>query len=510
MIVEDQSEVVALLCDPASHGGAAVEVIETHAAVVVLAGATAYKLKRAVRFPFLDFSTAAKRRVACEAEVRLNSRTAPELYRGVVAVTRAPDGALAIGGDGDAVDWLVVMRRFDQDRLFDRLAARGELTGALMQELADAIADFHDGAEPRPDKGGRAGIAQVIDGNMETLRGPGAGTFKAAELDRLERLWREAVESGAGLLEARRAGGLVRWCHGDLHLRNICLIDGRPTLFDGIEFNPDIACIDVLYDLAFLLMDLQHRRLGAFANLVLNRYLGRTEDVAGCALLGLFQSLRAGVRAMVAAIEAGEGQAEMAGEARAYFRLALAVFDSPPARLIAIGGLSGTGKSTLAAAIAPEIGAAPGALVLRSDVVRKRLFAVPPGQRLGPEAYGGDIDRRVYERLRTLARQGLAAGRAVIVDAVYARPAERAALAQLAESARVPFTGLWLEAAPEVLRRRVGGRGADASDATAAIVTRQLAYDLGDIAWARLAADADTSALRKAALGVIARPAAGD
>jgi aminoglycoside phosphotransferase family enzyme/predicted kinase len=509
VIVDDQRNVVAMLSDPATHGGAAVEVIETHAAVVVLAGERAYKLKRAVRFAFLDFSTPDKRREACEAEVRLNARTAPDLYLGVVPVTRGA-GGLAIAGEGETVDWLVVMRRFDQDLLFDRLAARGALTEELMRDLADAIADFHAGAEPTPHKGGRAGIAQVIAGNMETLRGPGAAPFKAAEIDRLERLWRGSLEAGAGLLESRRAGGLVRWCHGDLHLRNICLIDGRPTLFDGIEFNPDIACIDVLYDLAFLLMDLQHRGLRGFANQTLNRYLGRTEDIGGCALLPLFQSLRAGVRAMVSGIEAGEGQSGMAAEARQYLDLAVAFFESAPARLIAIGGRSGTGKSTLAVGLAPDVGAAPGAVVLRSDVVRKRLFGVAPEDRLPEAAYDEEVGARVYDRLLALARQGLAAGRTVIVDAVFARPAQRAALARAASAAGVPFTGLWLDAPESVLMRRIGARAADASDATAAVVARQLAYDLGDITWARLDAGGGAAALCAAARAVIDRPAAGD
>lgn len=505
MIVEDQSAVVALLADPASHGGAPVETVETHAAFVFLAGEAAYKLKRAVRFPFLDFSSAALRKRACDSEVRLNRRTAPDLYLGVVPVTRAADATLALDGEGEAVDWLVVMRRFDQDTLFDRLAARGELTPALMRELADEIAAFHAGAEVRADKGGRRGLEAVIDGNMETLRGPGAGVFKAAELDRLERLWRDALEARAGLLEARRAGGLVRWCHGDLHLRNICLIDARPTLFDGIEFNPDIACIDVLYDLAFLLMDLQHRRLRALANRVLNRYLGRTEDIAGTALLPLFQSLRAGVRAMVSAIEAGEGQKPMRAEAREYLDLAAAFLDLPPPRLVAIGGLSGTGKSTLAEALAPPIGGAPGALVLRSDIVRKRLLDAAPEARLPPAAYVEDVSQRVYERLYALARQALAGGQTVVLDAVFARPGQRAAVAKVAAAATVPFTGLWLEASADVLRRRVAGRTDDASDATTAVLERQLTYDLGAIAWARLDASGEQQALLDTALGAVER-----
>ena len=273
MIVEDQSEILSFLRDPVNHDGEAVEEIGTHAAHVFLAGDRAYKLKRSVRFAFLDFSTVTRRKTACEAELALNRRAAPSLCLAVIPVTRDEGGSLALDGAGEPVDWLVVMRRFDQETLFDRLAARGALEDRQLRDLADAIAAFHNIAEPHPDTGGRDSMAHVIAGNMETLR-EGDGVFVASTVDTIGRLWQRVLDRHATLLDSRRAAGRVRWCHGDLHLRNICLIDGRPTLFDGIEFNPDIACIDVLYDLAFLLMDLQHRDMGWAANLVLNRYLG--------------------------------------------------------------------------------------------------------------------------------------------------------------------------------------------------------------------------------------------
>ena len=504
--VDAQSDVVAFLRDPAAHDGQSVEVIETHVAQVFLVGDRAYKLKRAVKFPFLDFSTADDRKAACESEVRLNRRTAPRLYRGVTAVTRDAKGRLAIAGDGDPVDWLVEMNRFDQDCLFDHLSEAGALDDHLVSRLADAIAAFHGEAEPRPDKGGRDGLATVIDGNMDTLRRSSPALFKASELDRLERLWRGALDRVSALAEARREAGMVRWCHGDLHLRNICLLNGEPTLFDGIEFNPDIACVDVLYDLAFLLMDLQHRRRRDQANLVLNRYLARTEDYAGVALLPLFQSLRAGVRAMVSAIEALEGQANLKSEARDYLAQAFAFFEPPPPMLVAVGGLSGTGKSTLARAIAPLIGAAPGAVIVRSDMVRKHMFGVEPEDRLPPDAYKDSVSGDVYDRMATLARETLSGGGTVIVDAVFARPEQRDAMVALARRAGVPFAGLWLEAEQALLIKRVderAARAADASDATAAVVEQQLGYQVGDIGWLRLDATADPAAVRQAALGAV-------
>ncbi|MDP6515234.1 MAG: AAA family ATPase [Alphaproteobacteria bacterium] len=480
MIVEDQSAVIDWLARPATHGGAGVERIDTHCAVVFLAGDRAYKLKRAVRFPFLDYGTLEARHTVCAAEVRLNRRTAPALYRGTVAITAEANGSFAFDGSGTPVDWLVAMNRFDQAMLFDRMAACGALRDPVMRDLADAIAAFHDIAEARPDHGGRAGLAMVIDGNMATLRGEARAPFDDTRRDRIEQGWRSALERHGETLEARREAGRVRWCHGDLHLRNICLIDGKPTLFDGIEFSEPLACIDVLYDLAFLLMDLRHRELNRFASLVLNRYLSRTQDVDGLALLPLFQSLRAGVRAMVGAIEGSDD------EARAYLSQAESYLEPPPPVLVAVGGLSGTGKSTLAATLAPEIGAAPGALVLRSDVIRKRLLGAEPEQRLGSEAYGAAVNRRVYETLHALARRALGAGHAVILDAVFAQPEERAAVADIARATHVPFRGLWLDAAPEVLRARLEARRDDASDATAAVLERQLGYPIGDLDWHRL------------------------
>ncbi len=504
MIVEDQSDVLAFLRDPASHGGKAVEEIETHAAHVFLAGERAYKLKRSVRFAFLDFSTVALRKAACESELSLNRRTAPDLYEAVSAITREADGRLALDGAGDAVDWLVVMKRFDQGTLFDRLAARGALDDGQLRDLADAIAAFHDIAEPRPDMGGREGMAHVIAGNMATLR-EAEGAFVPSAVETIERLWRRGLDRHGALLDARRSAGQVRWCHGDLHLRNICLIDGRPTLFDGIEFNPDIACIDVLYDLAFLLMDLQHRDMARAANLVLNRYLGRSEDVGGLALLPFFQSLRAGVRAMVSAIEAAEGHGEQGGEARDYLDLATRLLERPSPGLVAVGGYSGSGKSLLAADVAPFVGAAPGAVVLRSDVVRKRLMGMAPEATLAKDAYRGEVTRRVYAHLQDLARRALAAGATVVLDAVHGEATERHAAEALAAAAGVPFCGLWLEAPAAVLRARVAARRDDASDATVSVLENQLARGVGDIAWVRLDAGAAPGDTAAATLSILAR-----
>ena len=370
-VPDDQSAVSAFLANPATHGQACtrVERIDTHGAMVFLAGERAYKVKRAVRFPYMDFSTLDLRRRACEREVELNRRTAPELYIGSVPITRAAGGALALDGTGEAVEWAVVMRRFAQEALGDRLAQAGRLTPELAAALADEVAVFHEGAEPlfgaAAAGGGAAGLGAVIDENLDELRAR-PEIFAATELAALTAASRAALEQAAALLDARLAAGLVRRCHGDLHLRNVCVVDGRPRLFDCIEFNDAIACIDVLYDLAFLLMDLEHRGLRPLANLVLNRYVQRRDDVAGLAALPLFLSTRAAVRAKVS-VSIADSQADPAAarrlhdEATAYFRAACAYLQPVDPILVAIGGLSGTGKTCLARDLAPGLGASPGA-----------------------------------------------------------------------------------------------------------------------------------------------------
>ncbi len=484
-----------------------IERVDTHISVVWLIGDRAFKLKRAVSYPYVDFSTLDRRRSACEAEIRLNRRTAPSLYLGVLAVTRGRDGQPVIGGAGEPIEWLVEMARFDQDTLFDRLAQRGRLDVHLMEGLADAIVRLHASAEPRRDRGGRANMAWVVDGNEQDFEGPGAAVLDRDRRTGLIAASRAAIERLGGLLESRRRNGFVRWCHGDLHLRNVCLIDGRPTLFDAVEFNEDIACVDVLYDLAFLLMDLWRRGLRAHANAVFNAYLAAPADamdLGGLALLPLFLSCRAAVRAKTsvsaATVQAdAAAAAEFQSAARDYLELAAALLDPPRARLVAVGGFSGSGKSTLACRLAPAVGPVPGAVVLRSDVIRKMMLGVPALRRLDEDAYTPDVNRRTYATMLERAREALAGGHAVIADAVHARPADREAIAALARDLGVPFAGFWIEGPPDLLAARLARRGADASDATAAVLGRQMASEPGVIDWIRLDASLDEDALRRRA-----------
>jgi aminoglycoside phosphotransferase family enzyme/predicted kinase len=495
----EQREVIEFLSSPAAHGGQAVERIETHASMVFLAGDRAYKLKRAVAYDYLDFSTPERRKAMCELELALNRRTAPAIYERVVPVTRQPSGALAIAGDGTPVDWLIVMRRFDQEGLLDRLAARERLPLEMMGPLATTIARMHAAADRCHTRGGAAAMAWVIDGNARDFAS--RPSLDAGLARQVTARARAALAAHMTLLDTRAARGFVRRCHGDLHLRNLVLLDGVPTPFDAVEFNDDIACIDVLYDLAFLLMDLWRRSLYEHANAVLNAYVGETDDIEGLGLLPLFLSCRAAVRAKTGATSAALARdpgkrSELEQVAAGYLTLAHRLLDAPSPRLIAVGGLSGTGKTTLARSLAPHIGAVPGALVLRSDEVRKHQAGVPALVALPAETYTPDASTRVYNALADLARRGTAAGCTVIVDAVFDRAADRTAIEHVAAQAGVPFTGLWLEAPTDLCVQRVEQRTGDASDANAAVVRLQAGRDPGPLHWARVNAARNAAATR--------------
>jgi aminoglycoside phosphotransferase family enzyme/predicted kinase len=503
----DQGPVLRLLADPAIFGGAEVQRIDTHAASVFLAGDRALKVKRAVRFPYLDYSTLEKRNAACAAEVEVNRPFAPQLYRGVVAITRERDGKLALGGQGTPVEWAVEMRRFDETRTLDRLADDGKIDAAVADGLARAVAAAHGRAPVVDATPWLAALEKYIDQNDAAFRAE-PELFPLAAAEQLSRLSRAALVRVLPLLIARGERGLVRRGHGDLHLGNMALIDGEPVAFDAIEFDPVTASGDVLYDLAFLIMDLIERGLGAPANVVLNRYLTETrreENLDALAALPLFLSLRAAIRAMVTAERAERADAAdrtpIRRAARTYFDLACRLIEPAPPRLVAIGGLSGTGKSVLARALAPELMPPPGAVVLRSDVERKARFGLREDERLPKEAYAPDMSVAVYAALAEKAHRAVAAGHSAIVDAVYARPYERAAIAD----AGALFRGIFLTADLPERIARVTARIAGASDADAAVARVQEDYDLGDFdsAWTIVDASGspeETLARAKAAL----------
>jgi uncharacterized protein len=510
MVTADQSDVIAFLEAPSTHGGATVERIDTHASIVFLTGARAWKLKRAVRYDYLDYSTLDRRHDMCEAELQINRRTAPDLYRAVVPITRTPNGGLDIGGSGVPVEWLLEMVRFDQERVLDRLASRHQLDVSAMAPLGASLAAFHSSADIHYQHGGAAGIGSVIDGNARGFAEQGVGILDARSGATLTQTQRDAAAAHADLLEARRTGGHVRRGHGDLHLRNIVMLDAGPTLFDAVEFNDDIAIIDVLYDIAFLVMDLWRRGLPDHASAVWNRYMSETLDFGGLPLMPLFMSCRAAIRAKTSATAASLDadhvrRSGLENAAREYLTLAGRLLSPSSSCIVAIGGLSGSGKSTLARALAPLLGSPPGALIVRSDEVRKQMFGIDPAAHLGPDGYTVEATARTYrhvdERAVGIARTNSIA----IVDAAFLDAPRRAGVERAAAHAGIPLVGLWLEAPERQRVERVIGRDADPSDADASVARQQSQFELGAVGWHRVEASGPPASVLERALGIVRR-----
>ena len=456
-------------------------VIETSISWVYLYEDRALKLKKPVNFDFVDFSTLDQRGWAARRELMFNRLTAPDLYRGVHAITRAVHGGLEMDGPGAVLDWVVEMRRFDDDALLSR---RLPADGAMGEALGREIARVHLAAAQGLAGGGAEGLAYVISSNTVQLQDC-SDVLDAEPVQALIAATQDAFMRVSGLLDQRYGQGFCRACHGDLHTANIIIEDGAPIVFDGIDFNDRLREIDIGYDLAFLLMDLTFRGSEQAANRALNGWLdaaARAFDGAlweGLGALPLFQSVRAAVRAHVSAREG------KANEARRYLASAREYLRPAPARLLAIGGLSGTGKTTLAHRLAPSLGAAPGAVVLRSDEIRKRLWNCAPLEPLGPQAYTPAASERVYEAMMTAAGACLAAGCSVIADAVFLDRGRRAQIEALAHSYGVAFEGIWLDAPDEILAARLGARRGDASDADSRVLERQRPQAPGEITWRR-------------------------
>jgi aminoglycoside phosphotransferase family enzyme/predicted kinase len=488
-----------------------VERFETHGNLVFLAGADAWKIKRAVAFPYMDFSTLERRKAACAREVEVNRRLAPDIYLGCVPITRAAGGRLVLGGGGEAVEWAVHMRRFDQSELLSNIASAKAIGSDLARAIADAVQESHRQADRADSADGVAQGGQLVAMLSDSLAR--LKVFDATDVLRFGREAQRQLGRTKAILDERARSGCVRRCHGDLHLGNIVLWGGCPLLFDAIEFDEAIATVDTLYDLAFLLMDLDRHGQRPAANIVLNRYLWRDGDdlsLRGLRALPLFLGCRAGIRAMVTAERATQEQSDAAEHdrerARALLSAALGYLEPAPPRLVAVGGLSGTGKTTLAAALAPQLVPAPGAVHVRSDLERKSLFGVEETARLPAQSYTLQTGAEVYAVLLRKAQLALAAGQSVIADAVYSKPGERSAVEALATELGVPFQGLWLTADSEALVARVAARRNDASDANPEVVQQQLTWEVGPLspAWTLLDAGGSAEDVRCRAASALA------
>jgi aminoglycoside phosphotransferase family enzyme/predicted kinase len=462
---------------------AAVQVLETHISWVFLAGDYAYKVKKPVVLPFVDFSTLAARRHYCEEELRLNRRFAPQLYVDVVEIRGSPV-APRIEGPGDVLDYAVRMRRFPQEALANALLMRAALDDSLLHDFGGHLAQVHfqlpQAATGTPFGQPQAVLRDALDNFAQIaplLQPPGEG----AQLAQL-REWTEGEYARIeGVLRSRREHGRVRECHGDLHLRNLVALRGRLIAFDCIEFNPGLRWIDVMSDVAFLLMDLLDRNADRLGWIFLNAYLETSGDYDGVRVLRFYLVYRALVGAKVHLIrtrQPGLAEAEvvrLAAQYRHYLALAgRCAYQQQPA-IVLMHGFSGCGKSVLAAALAERL----GAVRIRSDVERKRLHGLDAcahsASAVGSGLYGGDATRETYARLAAVAQAIAAAGYPAIVDATFLRRGQRAVFADHARAIDVPAILIDVHAAPQVLRERVGARRGDASEATLEVLDHQVA-----------------------------------
>lgn len=464
-----------------------VRALETHISTVFLTGELAYKVKKPVDLGFLDFSTLDSRRWFCQEELRLNRRTAPNLYLDVVAITCGPAG-IRVGGTGTVIDYAVRMREFPQECLFDRMARAGQLDGHHADALASVIARFHSEvsrARPGTQFGAPGRVLAPVIQNFDQLE---ALASPQEDLSRLRELrnwsWKQ-YDALFAVFENRRQGGFVRECHGDLHLGNIAFISGQPVPFDCIEFNEELRWIDVMNEVGFVAMDFRDHGLPGLACRLVNRYLEITGDYAGVRVLRFYEVYRALVRAKIARLR--ERQAPEGSEAeqakREYERrvdLASRMAADRARGLVVMHGLSGSGKTTVSQAIVDAL----GAVRLRSDVERKRLHGLDSlahsSSAVGAGIYASASSERTYRRLASLARDVLESGRVVVIDAAFLKREQREMFRNLARETGAPFMIASCEAAPNVLRERVVQRersGTDASEAGLAVLEHQFAIE---------------------------------
>jgi aminoglycoside phosphotransferase family enzyme/predicted kinase len=463
-----------------------VRVVETHISWVLLTGTYAYKIKKPVNLGFADFSTLGLRGHYCQEELRLNRRFAPDLYLDVVEIRGTPD-APRVGGQGPLLDYAVKMRQFNQDALAGIRLGRGQFGAAEIDALAESISKFH-AAAPVARASGRFGSSSAIREQALQNFDQMLPLVRGAADDRLLRAVRHWTErefaTRRSVLAARRRQGFVRECHGDLHLANIVVLEGRPVLFDCLEFNDELRWIDVVSEVAFLFMDLAHRDRGDLAWRLLNRCLDATGDHAGLEVFRFYAVYRAMVRAKVRLLESlqqnqlAPAKYERRRAYRDYLALAGKLGEPASPALIIAHGLSGSGKTTATQSLVEQI----GAIRLRSDLERKRLHGLEPlaasGSMPGGGIYTREATARVYRRIGELSRKILGLGIPVVVDAAFLRRSEREAFRSLAEQAGARFLILDFHAPLHVLRGRVAersARGYDASEAGLAVLERQIA-----------------------------------
>jgi hypothetical protein len=482
---------IQALLNPAAypHPVTHIELIETHISWVLLTGQYAYKIKKNVQFDFLDFSTLEKRHFYCQEELRFNSRFAPGLYLQVVPISGSLQNP-QMNGSGEAIEYAVQMQQFDGSQLLSHIADRGELSSAIIDQIAELTAEFHRHAASDTSNS-HFGTPQEthhwFQGNFAHIRPLINNEKFLQQILQLEHWGEQALLKNKRLMELRKQQGFIRECHGDLHLGNITLIDGKVTPFDGIEFNPSLHWIDVISEIAFVVMDLQQRGFNQLAHRFLNRYLSASGDYEGLTLLPYYLVYRALVRCKVALLRWEQhGNSQDLQEAESYAYLAESYSQPKPNQLLITHGYSGSGKSTLSAQIAESLDIENlGIIHLRSDVERKRLINKSEqdqsqnssSNEVNQGLYTPDNVLLVYRRLVELASSILDAGFSVLIDAAFLQTQQRELFAELASEKQVDFLILDFCAPEQELKQRISQRlqsGSDASEATLAVLEHQL------------------------------------
>ena len=477
---------IAALQNPAlfAHPVKEFQVIETHISWVLLTGEYAYKIKKPMNFGFLDFTELSGRAHFCAEELRLNQRLTDDLYLEVLPITGSVE-APQLGGDGAPIEYALKMRQFPQNQMLSTLQANGELTAAHIDQMARQIAQFHLAAPKvavEHPLGTPDSVMAPVEQNFEQIRPFLSDKADLVQLDALQAWARSSFDRLHGLFETRKAEGFIRECHGDIHLGNATMIDGKVVIFDCIEFNEPFRLTDVYADTAFLAMDLEDRGLKSLARRFISQYLEITGDYAGLELLNFYKAYRALVRAKVALFSMpadadGVQRATTLRQYRNYANLAES-YSAIPSRLLAIThGVSAVGKSHVAMRMVEAL----GAIRLRSDVERKRLFGEQAEQAAGQlqqGIYADDASQKTYQHLHQLAGTILRAGFPVVIDATYLKQAQRQAAADVASETGVPFLILDCNAPDAVIASWLAQRQADQndpSDATLEVVAAQQA-----------------------------------
>ena len=505
MLIDDQSAVIAALSTPEAYGFKSshkIFVKETNISDIFLTGEKAYKLKRGVKYPYVDYSSPEKRLAACRRELEICERFTPGFCIGVEEVVADKKGRIFLRSvcsdkNAEVVDYLLVMHEFEENHLFENMVDKGDLDRFEMMDTAEKIFDLHQKAEVIMSRNPVDIIRGRIYENNAMIRCFVPDLFDEEDVDALEKEQLEALENNRELLLKRQADGKIRWCHGDLTLRNLAMWNGQVIPFNPIEFYDDLTQIDTMYDFAFLLVEMESKGQRRLASILLNHYLALSADWDGIPVLPLFLSCRAAVNAYVFAQRSSEikdKSESMLMANRAFEQLVIAkrFLENKKPILVACGGLSGSGKSRIARESAPFIGNPPGAVIVRDDVLRKNMMNTGLEEKLNTADYTSEMEERVFQKVCEKCRYILASGQSVVADALFHKPEQRRAIEALAREMNVDFKGLWVDAPLEVRIERVTMRKRNPSDVkTAEELKKQLDIDVGEVTWDKIDTSGD-------------------